>query len=48
MKAVNVVKAYFVYEWWNLQFKVDFERQIFRATFHGILILLSEFLAKIC
>ena len=25
----------FMHKWWNLQFKVDSERQIFLETFHG-------------
>ena len=32
----------------SYKFKVDSERQIFWETFHGIFILLSEFLPEIC
>ena len=35
-------------KWWDLQFKVDSERQIFWETFHGNFYLLSEFLTEIC
>ena len=43
-----VVCANFIHKWQDLQFKVDFERQIFWETFRGNFILLSEFMPKIC
>ena len=38
----------FVYEWWNLQFKIDSKRQVIEKLFKAILHLLSEFLPDIC
>ena len=43
-----VVCVNFIRKWWGLQFKVDFERQIFLETFHGNFYLLSKFLPEIC
>ena len=37
----HVVFVNFICEWWNLQFKVDSERQIFEQLFHGRLILFT-------
>ena len=44
----NVVCVNFIHKWRDLQFEVDFERQIFWETFHGNFYLLSEFLSEIC
>ena len=43
----HVVCVNFVRKWWDLQFNVDSERQIFETLFHGNCILLSEFLPEI-
>ena len=37
---------FFIYKWRNLQFKVDSERQISRATFHGNFIYSQSFYQK--
>ena len=46
--TLYVVCVNFIQYCWDLQFKVDFERQIFEKNFHGNLILLSEVLPEIC
>ena len=43
-----VVCVNFIHKRRDLQFKVDFEWQIFWASFHGNIYLLSEFLPEIC
>ena len=43
-----VVCVNFIHKCRDLQFKVDYERQIFWETFHGNFYLLSKFLSEIC
>ena len=46
--TTDVVYVNFIYEWRDLQFNFDSERQIFWETFHGRFILYPEFLPEIC
>ena len=41
--TIHVVCVNFVREWWNLQFNVDSERQIFETFFHGSLFYSQSF-----
>ena len=44
----HVVYVHFIREWWNLQFNVDSERQIFEKLFHGRYSDSQDFLPEIC
>ena len=44
--TTNVVCANFIHKWWDLQFTVDSERQIFWETFHGNFIYSQSFCQK--
>ena len=41
-----IVCVNFIHKWWDLQFKVDFERQIFWETFHCNFIYSQSFCQK--
>ena len=41
-----VVCVHFIHKWWNLQFKVESERQIFEKLLHSNFYLLSEFFVR--
>ena len=46
--TTHIVCDNFTCEWWDLQFKVDSDRQIFEKLFMAILFKHSEFLPEIC
>ena len=41
--TTNVVCVNFIRDWWDLQFNVDFERQIFDKLFMAVLTILRVF-----